>query len=114
MTTVDSTAVRAITQELTSLKLVVDQEGQSIAKAAKIIRSTIILWLEMVNILPPDIDAIVYDILENCTVSDFQLFLMTLSITANINRVSLSANDLLDQAEEHYRTLIISKRWDAV
>ena len=64
MTTVDSKAVRAITQELTSLK-VVDQEGQSIAKTAKIIRSTII-WLEMVRMLPPDIDAIVYDILETC------------------------------------------------
>jgi uncharacterized protein YfkK (UPF0435 family) len=112
MTTVDSKAVRAITQELTSLTLV-DQEGQSIAKTAKIIRSTII-WLEMVKMLPPDIDAIVYDILETCTVPDFQLFLKTLSTTANINHVSLSANDLLDKAEEHYRTLVISKRWDAI
>ncbi|KAI2489482.1 hypothetical protein MHU86_25099 [Fragilaria crotonensis] len=112
MTTVDSKAVRAITQELTSLK-VVDQEGQSIAKVAKIIRSTII-WLEMVNMLPPDIDAIVYDILETCTVSDFQLFLKTLSTNASLNRVRLSVNDLLNNAEEHYRSLILSKRWDAV
>lgn len=112
MTTVDSKAVRAITHELTSLK-VVDQEGQSIAKVAKIIRSTII-WLEMVNMLPPDIDAIVYDILETCTVSDFQLFLKTLSTNASLNRVRLSVNDLLDNAEEHYRSLILSKRWDAV
>lgn len=112
MTTVDSKAVRAITQELTSLKIV-DQEGQSIAKTAKIVRSTII-WLEMVNMLPPDIDAIVYDILETCTVADFQLFLKTLSTTANLNKVPLSAIHLLDKAEEHYRALIISKRWDAI
>lgn len=112
MTTVDSKAVRAITQELTSLK-VFEQEGQSIAKVAKIIRSTII-WLEMMNMLPPDIDAIVYDILETCTVSDFQLFLKTLSTNASLNRVRLSVNDLLDNAEEHYRLLILSKRWDAV
>ena len=112
MTTVDSKAVRAITQELTSLKIV-DQEGQSIAKAAKIIRSTII-WLEMVNMLPPDIDAIIYDILETCTVPDFQLFLKTLATTAILSRTPLSAADLLNKAKEHYRTLIFSKRWDAV
>lgn len=112
MTTVDSKAVRAITQELTSLK-VPDHEGQSIAKIAKIVRSTII-WLEMVNMLPPDVDAIVYDILETCTVPDFQLFLKTLSTTASLNRTPLSANELLNRTEEHYRTLILSKRWDAV
>ncbi|KAI2489169.1 hypothetical protein MHU86_25427 [Fragilaria crotonensis] len=111
MTTVDSRAVRVITHELTSLK-VVNQEGQSIAEVAKIIRSTII-WLEMVNMLvPPDIDAIVYNILEtSCTVSDFQLFLKTLSTNASLNRVCLSVNDILEKAEEHYRSLILSKRW---
>ena len=111
MTTVDSKAVRAITQELTSLKIA-DQEGQSIAKVVKIIRSTII-WLEMVKMLPPDIDAIVYDILETCTVTDFQLNLKTMSTNASLNRMRLSANDLLTNAEEHYRTLILAKRWDA-
>ena len=91
MTTVDSKAVRAITQELTSLKIA-DQEGQSIAKVVKIIRSTII-WLEMVKMLPPDIDAIVYDILETCTVTDFQLFLKTMSTNASLNRMRLSATN---------------------
>ena len=75
MTTVDSKAVRAITQELTSLK-VPDHEGQSISKVAKYVRSTII-WLNMVSMLPPDIDAIVYDVLDTSTVPDFQLFLKT-------------------------------------
>ena len=108
MTNVDSKAVRAITQELTALKIP-DQEGQSIAKKAKYIRSTII-WLQMVNMLPPDIDAIVYDILETCTVPDFQLFLKTLSANANLNGVILSSTTILDKAEEHYRFLILSKR----
>jgi hypothetical protein len=112
MTAVNSKAVRAITQELTSLKIV-DKEGQSIAKAAKIIRSTVI-WLEVVSILPPNIDAIVNDILETYTVADFQLFLKTLSTTASLNRVHVSASDLLDKAEDHYCALILSKRWDAV
>lgn len=112
MTDVDSKAVRGITQELTSLKLI-DQEGQSIAKIASIIRSTII-WLEMVKMVPPDIDAIVLDILETCTVPDFQLFLKTLATNAALNGIKLSYVTLLDKAETHYRTLIVSKKWDAV
>ena len=111
MTNVDSKAVRAITRELTSLKIP-DQEGHSIAKTAKYIRSTII-WLEMVNMVPPDIDAIVYDVLETCTVVDFQLFLKTLSANASLNGITLTAANLLDKAEEHYRTLFLSKRRDA-
>ena len=112
MTTVDSKAVRAITQELTSLK-VPDHEGQSISKVAKYVRSTII-WLNMVSMWPPDIDAIVYDVLDTCTVPDFQLFLKTLSANASLNGVKLTAHDPLDKAESHYRTLVLSKRWDAV
>jgi hypothetical protein len=112
MTTVDSKAVRAITQEFASLK-VPDHEGQSISKVAKYVRSTII-WLKMVSMLPPDIDAIVYDILDTCTVPDFQLFLKTLSANASLNGIKLSADDLLDKAESHYRTLILAKRWDAI
>ncbi len=75
MTDVNSKTIRGITQELTALK-VINQEGQSIAKTASIIRSTLI-WLEMVNMVPPDIDAIVLD-METCTVPDFALFLKTL------------------------------------
>jgi hypothetical protein len=41
MTTVDSKAIQAITQELTNLKIT-DQEGESIARICKLIRSTII------------------------------------------------------------------------
>jgi hypothetical protein len=57
MTSVDSKAVRTITRELTQLK-VTDQEGQCIAKVVRLIRATII-WLDMVNMKPPDIDYIV-------------------------------------------------------
>jgi hypothetical protein len=112
MTTVNLKAVRAITQELATLK-VPDHEGQSISKVAKYARSTII-WLNMVSMLPPDIDAIVYDILDTCTVPDFQLFLKTPSANARLNGIPLTAATLLDRAEAHYRTLILAKRWDAV
>ena len=88
MTDVDSKSIRGITQELTSLK-VTDQEGQSISKICSIVRSTHI-WLEMVLMVPPDIDAIVLDILETCTVPDFQLFLKTLSTNATLNNISPS------------------------
>ncbi|KAI2510175.1 hypothetical protein MHU86_4207 [Fragilaria crotonensis] len=112
MTDVDSKAIRAITQELTSLK-VVDQDGQSITKTSSIIRSTII-WLEMVSMVPPDIDAIVLEILETCTVPDFQLFLKTLVTNASLNQKTLTHIDLLLAAENHYRTLIVCKKWDAI
>jgi hypothetical protein len=82
MTDVDSKAVRAITSEITSLKIP-DLEGQSIANAASTIRSTLI-WLEMVKMVPPDIDAIIYDILDTCTVPDFQLYLKTLITNASL------------------------------
>jgi hypothetical protein len=67
----------------------------------------------MVNMVPPDIDAIVLDILETCTVPDFQLFLKTLATNAALNGIKLSYVILLDKAETHYRTLIVSKKWDA-
>ena len=111
MTDVDSKAVRAITHELTSLKIP-ELEGQSISNVASTIRSTII-WLKMINMVPPDIDAIVYDILETCTVPDFQLYLKTMATNASLNDLQLSHTTLLEKAENHYRTLIISKRWDA-
>ena len=112
MTNVDSKAVRSITRELSCLKIT-DHDGQSIAKISKIIRSTII-WLEMVQMLPPDIDAMVVDILETCTVPDFQLFFKTLCANASLNGIQLSVETMLTKAEEHYRFLILAKRWDAV
>jgi hypothetical protein len=111
MTDVDSKAVRAITSELTSLKIS-DLEGQSIANVASTIRSTLI-WLSMVNMIPPDIDAIVYDVLETCTVPNFQLYLKTLVTNASLMNIRISHDMLLEKAEAHYRTLIISKKWDA-
>jgi hypothetical protein len=72
MPNVDSKAAQAITQELTTLQ-VPNQEGQSISHTAKLICSTII-WVTIVNMVPPDINAIVYDILKTCTVPDFYLF----------------------------------------
>jgi hypothetical protein len=61
-----------MSQELTSLGIST-KEGQSTAQIVKIICSTI-HWLEMVNMLPLDID-----FLESCTIPDFSLFLQTLS-----------------------------------
>ena len=110
MTSVDARAIRAITQELTSLK-VTDSDGQSIARTAKLIRSTL-TWLEMVNMIPPDAYAIVYDILETCTVPDFLLYLKTLSTNAALNQTKLSIEELLQKAEEMFRILILSKKWD--
>jgi hypothetical protein len=111
MTDVDSKSVRAITQELTSLKIP-DLEGQSIANVASTIRSTII-WLEMIDMVPIDTDVIVYDILETCTVPDFQLYLKTMATNTSLNNLKLLHTTLLEKAENHYRSLIISKRWDA-
>jgi uncharacterized protein YfkK (UPF0435 family) len=111
MTTVDSKAIRAITQELTSLK-VTDQEGESIIKICKLIRSTI-LWLEMINMTPPDLYAIVYEILESCTVPDFRLFLKTYTTNAALNQTTLTTEELLNKSEEQYRLLILSKKWNA-
>jgi hypothetical protein len=83
MTTVDSKAIRAITQELTSLK-VTEQEGELIAKICKLIRATII-WLNIVNMTPPDVYAMIYEILETCTIPDFHLFLKTFTTNVVLN-----------------------------
>jgi hypothetical protein len=112
MTSVDSKAIRTITRELTQLK-VTDQEGQCIAKVVKLVRATTI-WLDMVNMKPPDIDYIVFDIMQTCTVPDFVLFLKTLETTASLNKVRLNADDILNKCEEQFRILSIMKRWDAV
>jgi hypothetical protein len=112
MTSVDSKAVRTITRELTQLK-VTDQESQCIAKVVKLIRATII-WLDMVNMKPPDIDYIVYYIMLTCTVPDFILFLKTLETTASLNKVRLNANDILNKCKEQYCIPSIMKRWDVV
>jgi hypothetical protein len=113
MNDVNSKTICGITQELT-LPKVTDQEGQSIAKVSSIISSTLI-WLEIVSMVPPDINAIVLDILTTSTVPDFQLFLKTLSTNnADLNHIKITHVDLLDKAENHYRTLIITKMWDAI
>jgi hypothetical protein len=112
MTSVDLKAVRTITRKLTQLK-VTNQEGQCIAKVVKLIRATII-WLDMVNMKPPDIDYIVNNILQICTVPNFILFLKALETTASHNRVRLYANDILNKCKEQYHILLIMKRWDAV
>jgi hypothetical protein len=111
MTSVDSKAIRAITQELTLLK-VTDSDGQSISRTVKLIRSTL-TWLEMISMTPPDAFIIVYNILETCTVPDFLLFLKTLTTNAMLNKTRLNVEELLLQAEDYCRTLILTKRWDA-
>jgi len=91
MTTLDSKAVCAITNELTSLK-VIDQEVQLIARISKLIQHTII-WLTIVKMLPPDLYAIVYDTLETCTVPNFQLFVKTLPTNATLNRTTIHVEE---------------------
>jgi hypothetical protein len=112
MTSVDSKAGRTITRELTQVK-VTNQEGQCITKMVKLIRATII-WLDMVNMTRPDIDYIVYGIMQTCTVPNFILFLKTLETTASLNKVRINANDTLNKCKEQYHILLIMKRWDAV
>jgi hypothetical protein len=80
MTSVDLKAMRAITQELTSLKIS-NSDGQSISKIVKLITSTL-GWLTMTNMTPPDIFTIIYNILETFTVPNFLLFLKTLTTNA--------------------------------
>jgi hypothetical protein len=111
MTSVNLKAVRAITQELTSLK-VTNSDGQSISKTVKLIRSTL-GWLAMANMTTPDIFTIIYNILETCTVPDFLLFLKTLTTNAMLNKHKLEVEDLFLQAEDHYCSLIIATRWNA-
>ncbi len=64
--------------------------------------------------VPPDIDAIVLDIMETCTVPDFALFLKTLSTNASLNGMTLTYTELLERTENRFRTLVITKKWDAV
>jgi uncharacterized protein YfkK (UPF0435 family) len=111
MTSMDPKAVRAITQELTTLK-VTDYEGESIASICKLIRSTVI-WLDIVKMTPPDLYTIIFDILETCTVHDFRLFLKTFATSASLNGNTISVEELLTQAEEQYCILILAKRWNA-
>jgi hypothetical protein len=51
--------------------------------------------------VPPDIDTIVLDILETCTVPDFALFLKTLSTNASLNGVTLTHTELLERRTEN-------------
>jgi hypothetical protein len=54
----------------------------------------------MIKMVPPNIDAIVYDILKTCTIPDFQFYLKT--------RVTNAL--LLEKVENHYQTLSVSKK----
>jgi hypothetical protein len=112
MTNVDAKAIRSITRELSDLKLS-DHEEQSVTHMVKLIRATL-RWLEMVEMTPPDIDMIVLEILETCTVPDFFQFLSTLQTNAVLNGHTLHVDEILTQAEEKYRLLILSKKWDAI
>ena len=107
MTTVDPKAVCAITQELTNTRIP-DLEGESIAKACKLIRHTLI-WLNMIKMLPPDIYTIIYDILETCSVPDFRLFLKTYRTNSKLNGIEISVEELLGKTEEQYRILICQR-----
>ena len=104
-------AVGAITQELTSL-IFRSQDRQSIVRIFKIFRSSF-NWLDTVHMLPSDINVIAFDVLETSTVPIFQLFLKTIMTNNNLNGLELDYVSHLNKAEEHYRTLILSKMWDA-
>jgi hypothetical protein len=47
-------------------------------------------WLKMVEMTPPDIDTIVLEIFETCTVPDFSQFLSTLQTNAVLNGHTLN------------------------
>jgi hypothetical protein len=66
----------------------------------------------MISMVPPDLFAIVHEILETCTVPDFCLFLQTLTTNATLNGRTLSVEELLNKSEEHYQILIHSKKWN--
>ena len=110
MTTVDPKAVCAVTQELTNIRIPDLEEG-SIAKACKLIRRTLI-WLNMIKMLPPDINTIIYDTLETCSVPDFRLFLETYHTNSKLNGTEISVEELLGKTEEQYRILILSMKWN--
>jgi hypothetical protein len=112
MTNVDSKAVRSITKELADLDIST-LEGQSITHTVKLIRATV-RWLSMVSMLPPDITTMVLGIFETCTVPDFQLYLKALITNADLNSVTLSVESILSKVESQYRTLVLSKKWDAL
>lgn len=71
LTSTSGTAVRFVTQSLTTLNKVTDLEGQSIGLMCRNIRS-IIKWLQMVDKVPRDLDTIVMQIFKTCTVPQFQ------------------------------------------
>ena len=54
-----------------------------------------------------------HPISRSLAVPDFLLFLKTLTTNAMLNKTRLNVEDLLLQAEDYYRTLILTKRWDA-
>ena len=112
MTNIDAKAIRSITRELSDKKLS-DHEGQSVTHMVKLMRATL-RWLKMVEITPPDIDTIVLEIFETYTVTDFSQFLSTLQTNAVLNGHTLHVDEILMQAEEKYRLLILSKKWDAI
>ena len=66
-----------------------DHEGQSVTHMVKLIRATL-RWLKMVEMTPPDIDTIVLEIFETCTVPDFSQFLSTLQTNAVLNGHTLN------------------------
>jgi hypothetical protein len=61
---------------------------------------------------PPDLYAIVYEILETCTVPDFCLFLKTFTTNAALNGMDVTVEELLNKAEGQYSLLILSKKWN--
>jgi hypothetical protein len=59
-----------------------------------------------------DLYAILYEILETCTVPDFLLFLKTFTTNAVLNGMDVTVLDLLNKMEEKCRLLILSKKWN--
>jgi len=64
--------------------------------------------------VPHDIDIIIMNIFETCTVPKFQLFLHSLKTNATLNKKTLTYEDVIDLVSEEYRRLVIAKEWDAI
>jgi len=112
MTEVNPKTIRAITVELSSIRIV-DIEGQSISNVVAKIRATR-MWLEMVGSLPHDFMTIVMTIFETCTVPQFELFVSTFLTNAELSSKELEVENVLEIFEGQYRKLVLAHKWDAI
>jgi hypothetical protein len=104
-------AVRKVTQNIVDLKM--DKfEGESIPMACKSVRACY-KWLDMVNKMPVDPETIILNIFESCTVPEFLRYIESLKTHSELTPgLDLTVDYLLSRAEEKYRDLVLTSKWD--